>query len=284
MLNSVWIMALVLPLCLALGTSGMLLYRGGKRRGASMAELGVALGFLGAYVALAGGIPFLDDLPNGVIGEIAVLLVVLAAILALWMPGPRLSRWLIGVLSAAALIWSVGGREMAFATLPDLLDTGFGVAAAFAVAFRLQSLGQGSALPMLILACVVLSLSATAYFAQAPLFTELFLALAAAIAGFLVWCRPFAKRPVGAAGLLIAVMLVLVLAMGFWRSAIVTPWSVPVLVLAFWADRIAEWVPGLDRFVRRRSDRPVALIGGAVLPSVAAVALAALLSRLYPAS
>src|ERR1700744_616316 len=79
----------VLPFCLAFGWSGLMIYRGSRKRGSAMAELGMGLGFLGGYVALTGGLPFLDDLPNAVVGKLALLLLLPGLVLVLWLPGPR---------------------------------------------------------------------------------------------------------------------------------------------------------------------------------------------------
>jgi hypothetical protein len=190
----------------------------------------------------------------------------------------------VALVAAAATLWIARGAGFDFATLADMAVTAAALAASLAIAFRLQALGQGSAVPVLILCLVAASLAGIAYIAQAPVFTGLFTSLTTALAGFLFWCRPFAKRPVGAAGLILSLTLLLVLAQGFWRDAVVTPWSLVIVAGAFWSDRIVERMPVLARRSRRRTERPGLLIAVAVLCCLVGLGLAALVARFHLAA
>jgi hypothetical protein len=275
---------LLLPWLVAAGASGVLLHRSGKVLGKRLAELGIGVGFLAAYIALAGGLPWLDDLPNGEIGEAAGLSLPAAALLALWGPRPGIARWPIIGLLILMVLWLIGGRSFVFASSLDIVEAAIAALIGIVLVLRLQRLAEGGAGALVILAIMAAALAGIAWYGNAQFFAQLFLGFAAAILGLVVWTWPLSRWGVGAAALLIGAGMLLALVLEFWRNAITTPWALPVVLAALWSDRIALGMPGLSAFHKRKALRPFAVILSALVPAVVAVALAVLLARFHSVS
>jgi hypothetical protein len=160
----------------------------------------------------------------------------------------------------------------------DLLYlVGFAALAAI-VALRLIALARGGAAPIAVSGIAALGLAAVASIGHGGGLAQLSLALAAASAGSLVWAWPLAKAPFGPLALIVLVAALASLALAETHGALHTPWALLVLPMAFWADRIAERLPGLAKLAKKKQTRPVALALGAALPTLASISLAMILA------
>jgi hypothetical protein len=267
--------AVLLPLLVALGSTGLVRRRGGKKLSPRLAEVGLGLGFLAGFVAVARGIPFLNNVAHHQIGEIAVAALGLGVALALFSPGPRVMAVAGASVAVVAIFWSLGlGRLPA----EDWLAAAVASVLAILVMWRLAALAQSGATAIMVLAIAAASLAVIAISARAGLLGDLALALAAACVGVLVWVRPVGKWRGGAIAVLAGGVVFVALAFGVARGALHTPWALIVLLPAFWADRLVERVQHLAKLARKQATRPLVLTAVAAVPALAAAVLSLLLA------
>jgi UDP-N-acetylmuramyl pentapeptide phosphotransferase/UDP-N-acetylglucosamine-1-phosphate transferase len=117
------------------------------------------------------------------------------------------------------------------------------------------------------------SLGGIAVIAGSLSIAELCFALAAALAGFMLWNWPRPRYPFGAAGLLGAGAPVLALALLTLLLTDVSPWSLTPLVLIFVADDLSRRLPAGTGLLRQTL-QPVYLVLVGSVPGAVAVALA----------
>jgi hypothetical protein len=192
----------LLPLVVAAAAVGGLRLVGGPDRGRLLAGAGVALGFLAAYLAIFGPPAWP---PRGAGQKLAC--VVAAGLLAgfaldLWRLPERL-RAALAVLSAlAASAWIAESRWAAVSAAPATWAPALAALAALGFAAAVVA-GRGQTLTaplMLLFAAAGLGILATV--GAAASVGQAAGALAAAVAGFVLWNWPVARFPVQA-GLLL---------------------------------------------------------------------------------
>ncbi len=270
--------ALLLPLLVAFGCAGLLRRRGRKARGKAPAgrDFGgaiVALAFLAGFAALAGGLPFVGNVVHHRVGEIACFLWAGAALLALWMPGPRLLLGLVLGEAVLAIFWQLGLADLADRDL--LIGIGAAIVGMLVLRRLLTLAPSGAAAPLILgLAAAALALLADAM--RTGLAGDLAWALAASLAGWLAWARPFNKGEAGAALVLVGGGLLVAVAFAVSHSALRAPWAPLLLVPAFWPEALAARLPMLAGRLRRKADRPMAYLAASAVP-IALVALGALI-------
>ena len=273
-----WLLAALPPFLVALGVAGLLRARpkrkGGPKRLAALAEMAPVLGFIAGFIAVAQGIPFLNNVAQHRVGEAAVLALAVTIGLALMEPGPRFGRYAALVAAVVALWWQL--LAGALAAEQWLAFAGAALAAIF-VQDRLVMLARGGVAGLLVLVVAAIGLSVVAACAHAGLLGALALALAAGCAGALVWARSFGKAPLAIAATAGAGMVFAALGFACFESAARTPWALAPLLACFWAETIVARLPPLARLAKKKPQRPLALTLAAALPAGLAVALAVLL-------
>lgn len=266
-----WLYAAAAALLVALGAAGLLKYRAGRKLGPRLAEAAPVLGFLAGFVALAQGLPFLNNVPQHPVGEVGVVALGLAIVLAVLPPGPRLGRYLALGAGVVAVLWQVPGGQVPEAVW---LQAGAAALLSWLALDRLVLLAPSGAAAPLILAMTALGLGLIGVAAHAGLLGGMALALAAACAGLLVWLRPWSKAKLGLAVPLGAGMVLAALGFATLAGAARTPWALVLLLPGFWAETIMRRVPALARLGKKKPQRVLVLAGTAAIPVVAAVALA----------
>jgi hypothetical protein len=266
-----WLYAAAAALLVALGAAGLLKHRAGRKLGPRLAEAAPVLGFLAGFVALAQGLPFLNGVPQHQVGEVGVLALGLAIALASLPPGPRLGRYLALGAGLLAVLWQVPGGQVPGSVW---LQAGAAALLAWLALDRLVLLAPSGAAALLILAMTAFGLGLIGMAAHAGLLGGMALALAAACAGLLVWLRPWPKAKLGLAVPLGAGMVFVALGFATMESAARTPWTLALLLPAFWAETIMRLVPALARLGKKKPQRVLVLAGTAALPVVVAIALA----------
>ncbi len=270
--------AFVLPLLVGFGATGLLRHWGGRCHGPRLAELGLSLGFIAAFIGLSGGVPFNGLTAHHGIGEVAVAAAALGAI-AIWLPVRHAVLMALGILGGGfAIAWPLGLLHPARLPLDDLIAAGIAGIGAIAIMLRLIILGRSGAAPVIVLTVAALALAVIALLARQNGLGHLALALAAACAGFLVWTSPFARWRFGPAALLGGGMIFVTLALAVSRGGLRAPWPLVLLAVAFWGDHIAVNLPVLAGLARKKPFRPIVFGVGALLPAGAAAGLAWLLS------
>jgi hypothetical protein len=251
-----WLLAALPPFLVALGFAGLLRARtkrkGSPQRLAALAETAPVLGFIAGFIAVAQGIPFLNNVVQHRVGEAAVLALVVVILLALLDPGPRFGRYAALLAAVLALWWQLPAG--ALAAEQWLAFAGAALVAIF-VQDRLVMLGRAGVAGLLVLLIAAAGLSVVASFAHAGLLGALSLALAMACAGMVFAALGFAA----------------------FESAARTPWALAPLLGCFWAEAIVARLPPLARLAKKKPQRPLALGLAAALPAGLAVALAVLL-------
>src|SRR5579859_7425760 len=189
-----WLLAALAPFLVALGVTGLLRARGKPKARpgwlAGLAETGPVLGFLAGFVALAQGVPFLNNMAHHRVGEAAVLTLAVTAGFALVAPGPRLGRYAALAAALLPIYWQLPAGEL---PAEQWLAAG-GVALLAVLAMdRLVLLARSGAAGMVVLPIAALGLAAVAVSAHAGLLGGLALALATAALGWFVWARPLGK-------------------------------------------------------------------------------------------
>ncbi len=278
MIWSSWLLAALPPFLVALGIAGLLRpgpkRKGAPQRGTTLAGTAPVLGFIAGFVAVAQGIPFLNNVAQHRIGEAAVLALAVAIALALLDPGPRFGRYAALLMAVLALWWQLPAG--ALAAEQWLIFAGAALVAIF-VQDRLVMLARGGVAGLLVLMIAAAGLSVVAAFAHAGLLGALALALATGCAGYLVWARPFGKAPPALAATIGGGMVFAALGFACLESAARMPWALAPLLAAFWAEAIMARLPPLARLAKKKPQRPLALTLAAALPVALAVALAVLL-------
>src|SRR5580658_8564812 len=268
-----WLFAGVPPFLVALGSAVLLRRWGGRKVGPPLAEIAPVLGFLAGFTGVVRGLPFSTGVAHHRIGEIAVLALVAATVLALATPGPRLGRYLALGMAVLAVFWQVpAGQVPAGDWLIALAASFVGVL----ILDRVYFLARIGAAALLVLAIAALGLGAVAVSARAGLLAGLALALAAAGTGWLVQARPWDKiklglATVGGGGVFVA------LGFAVLQNAARTPWALAPLILCFWAETILLYLPPLARRAKKKTQRPLAVAVASALPAIMAAVLGALL-------
>ncbi|HLZ65575.1 MAG TPA: hypothetical protein VKQ29_05055 [Aliidongia sp.] len=274
--------ALALPALVAFGASGLIRFARGRKGDGRLAEAGLGIGFLAGFWAVTGGLPFLGrDVAYHPLGEAVLLALGIGLLAALIGSGPRVMGTLAVAGALFAVVWVTGWRQLLAPTVEELLATVFYGAVAIMAALRLRALGPG-ATPIAVTGLTALALAFVASIGHAAGISALALVLTGACLGSLAWAWPFQRGSFGPMALAVLVVGLTGLTVAHARGALHAPWALLPLPLAFWAQDIAQRLPGLDRLARKKPTRPLALMLAAALPCGASVALALILgARLH---
>ena len=264
----------VFPLLTGLVAVGLLRFAGGPARGRRVAAAGVAAAFLAAYVVIVG-LPALP--PPSSMGRLfwsaaAGLAIGVAADLAGL--DRRRGSILVGVWLTAALVW------VALPVLPGGLKTVTAAAVLAAGAWlalsRTASQDRGAATPGVVVLAAALAVGGVALVGASASVAQLSFALAAATGGLLLWNWPVENHGWGAAGqATLGILVLLTATLTFFSSANAV--ALLAVLPAFFADRLRDRLP-LPATTAGRAAGTVALAAIAIVPAVAAVGLAVLLS------
>lgn len=275
LLDDLVVQTAVFPLLAGLIGVGLLRFAGGPARGRRLAAAGVAVAFLAAY-ALIVGVPALP--PPSSMGRLfwsAVAGVVLGIVADVAGVERKRGSLLVGVWLTAALGW------VAYPALPGGLPTVTAAAvlvagAWFALSRTVSHGAAGAATPGVVLLAAALAVGGVALVGASASVAQLAFALAAATGGLLLWNWPVEHHGWGTAGqAALGILVLLTAALTFFSSA---PAEALVAVLpAFFADRLRDRLP-LPETAFGRAAGTVALTVIAVVPAVAAVGIAFLLS------
>jgi len=269
--------AFALPALVAFGATGLIRFARRRKGDGRLAEAGLGVGFLAGFWAVTGGLPFVGrDVAYHPLGEAVLLALAIGLLAALVGAGPRIKTLVAIVGAMLAVVWIIGWRQMLAPTVEDLLAAAIYGAIAIAAALRLKDLGPG-ATPVAIVGLAALALALVASIGHAVGTSALGLVLAGSCVGSLVWAWPFQRGSFGPMALAVLVVGFTGLMVAQARGALHPPWPLLALPLAFWAPQIARRLPVLDRLVRKRPTRPLALLVAAALPCAVGVALALIL-------
>lgn len=240
-LNDPLVQTAALPLAAALIAALLIRLLGGPGRGAALAGAGIVLGFITAYVAIAGA-PSPE--PRGAAQKlvyIAIAGLAIGLLIDLW----RAPGWIAWTALLAwptlALAWLAESR-LAQATLETWILLGPVWLAIMATMLRLERAARRDIDAGILMLVLCLGLGSIALFGRSAAFTQFSFALAAAVGGFLLlnWPKPrFAMGSavlIGAGGTLTAIGAILVL---FSRAE---RWALAVLLLTLIADPLCRRV------------------------------------------
>jgi len=276
MFLSFWLFAVLPPFLVALGVTGLLRLRAGRKLGPRLAETGPVLGFLAGFVGIAQGLPFLNNVANHRVGEGAVLALAAGIALALLPPGPRVGRYLALASGLLAVYWQLPGGQL---PAEAWLIAAAAACLAVLVLDRLVLLARTGAAAILVLAIAALGLAAVALSAlHGGLLGGMALALAAGCAGWLVWARPFGKVKLGHAAVVSGGMVFVTLAFVISQGAAHPPWALVPLLACFWAEAILQRLPVPARLGKKKPLRPVLLAAAAAIPALVAAVLGVFLA------
>lgn len=252
--------------------TGAIRVANGPTKGPLVAGASVGLGFLFAY-GLTLGFPALPPaLPEHKLAYLVAAGLVIGFLLDFFRRGPlfRETVYLLG--TAAGLYWIALPRIEAGGawTYLALIVLWLGSAV---VGYRLEKSRSAGIEPCLKLLVAALGLGAIAIFGRAVDLGQVAFGLATALGGFALWNWPVSRYPFGATlllaagGALVATAFVLVL------YTETSPIALSLLLLCFFTDLAAKRVK-LPAGKLGDALRPFVLVGLALVPALAAVAVA----------
>jgi len=275
------VLTILVPCLVGYGVTGILRRLGGRKTPSTIAGIGVTAGFLAGYVGIAGGLPFWSIPPHYRVGEVAVLALPVGLLLNWIGTRPMLLRCAASLCGIFTVGWCLGVVQQGEIP-PDSVALAV-VATLFAglSLWRLATLALEGGTVVAVLAIMALALAVIAHGGHAELSEDMALALMAASVGWLVWARPLAKVPAGAAAAVGGGVVMVGIAVDTAQTSLHPPWALLVLPLCLWADWLAARLPWVGRLGRRKSGRPLAFSLGAVVPALLAACLAVILANLH---
>ncbi|MBK3801718.1 hypothetical protein GAY33_21290 [Azospirillum brasilense] len=274
LLDDLVVQTALFPLVVGVAAVGVVRLAGGRTRGPRLAAAGVATAFLAAY-ALIVGLPALP--PPSSMGRLfwsAVAGLVIGVGADLAGLDRRRGTWLLGAWVTASLLW------IALPVLPGSLDTITAavllLAGGWIALSRTAGEGEGAATPGVALLAAAVAVGGVALVGASASVAQLAFALAAATGGLLLWNWPVERHAWGNAGqAALGILVLLAATLTFFSSAHAE--ALLLVLPAFFADRLRDRLP-LPRTVAGRAMGTVALTAIALVPAVAAVGVAFLLS------
>ncbi|MHA7064616.1 hypothetical protein [Azospirillum argentinense] len=274
LLDDLVVQTALFPLVVGVAAVGVVRLAGGRTRGPRLAAAGVAAAFLAAY-ALIVGLPALP--PPSSMGRLfwsAVAGLVIGVGADLAGLDRRRGTWLLGAWVTAALLW------IALPVLPGSLDTITAavllLAGGWIALSRTAGEGEGAATPGVALLAAAVAVGGVALVGASASVAQLAFALAAATGGLLLWNWPVERHAWGNAGqAALGILVLLAATLTFFSSAHAE--ALLLVLPAFFADRLRDRLP-LPRTAAGRAMGTVALTAIALVPAVAAVGVAFLLS------
>ncbi|UKJ77239.1 hypothetical protein [Azospirillum brasilense] len=274
LLDDLVVQTALFPLVVGVAAVGVVRLAGGRTRGPRLAAAGVAAAFLAAY-ALIVGLPALP--PPSSMGRLfwsAVAGLVIGVGADLAGLDRRRGTWLLGAWVTAALLW------IALPVLPGSLDTITAavllLAGGWIALTRTAGEGEGAATPGVALLAAAVAVGGVALVGASASVAQLAFALAAATGGLLLWNWPVERHAWGNAGqAALGILVLLAATLTFFSSAHAE--ALLLVLPAFFADRLRDRLP-LPRTAAGRAMGTVALTAIALVPAVAAVGVAFLLS------
>ncbi|AIB15461.1 membrane protein (plasmid) [Azospirillum argentinense] len=274
LLDDLVVQTALFPLVVGVAAVGVVRLAGGRTRGPRLAAAGVAAAFLAAY-ALIVGLPALP--PPSSMGRLfwsAVAGLVIGVGADLAGLDRRRGTWLLGAWVTASLLW------IALPVLPGSLDTITAavllLAGGWIALSRTAGEGEGAATPGVALLAAAVAVGGVALVGASASVAQLAFALAAATGGLLLWNWPVERHAWGNAGqAALGILVLLAATLTFFSSAHAE--ALLLVLPAFFADRLRDRLP-LPRTAAGRAMGTVALTAIALVPAVAAVGVAFLLS------
>jgi hypothetical protein len=252
--------------------TGAIRVANGPTKGPLVAGASVGLGFLFAY-GLTLGFPVLPPaLPEHKLAYLVAAGLVIGFLLDFFHRGPlyRETIYLLG--TAAALYWiALPGIEAGGPwTYLGLIALWLGSAIA---GYRLEKSRSTGIEPTLKLLVAALGLGAIAVFGGAADLGQIGFGLATALGGFALWNWPVNRYPFGAALLLGAGGALVTMGFVLALYTETSPIALALLLLCFFADVAAKRVK-LPAGKFGDTLRPFVLVGLALVPALAAIAVA----------
>ncbi len=274
LLDDLVVQTALFPLVAGAVAVGAVRAAGGRSRGPRMAAAGVAAAFLAAY-ALIVGLPALP--PPSSMGRLfwsAVAGLVIGVGADLAGLDRRRGTLLLGAWVTASLLW------IALPVLPGSLDTITAavllLAGGWIALSRTAAESDGAVTPGVALMAAAVAVGGVALAGASASVAQLAFALAAATGGLLLWNWPVERHAWGNAGqAALGILVLLAATLTFFSSAHAE--ALLLVLPAFFADRLRDRLP-LPRTAAGRAMGTVALTVLALVPAVAAVGLAFLLS------
>jgi len=275
------VLTILVPCLVSYGVTGLLRRLGGRKTPSTIAGIGVTAGFMAGYMGIAGGVPFWSMPPHYCVGEVAVFALPVGFLLNWIGNRPMLLGCAAALCGILTVSWCLGVVQQGEIP-PDSVALA-GVATLFAALslWRLAMLAAEGATDVALLAIMALALAVIAHGGHAELSVQMALALMAASVGWLVWARPLAKVPAGAAAAIGGGMVMVAIAVDTAQTCLHPPWAMLVLPLCLWADRLAARLPWIGKLGRRKSGRALAFSLGAAVPALVAACLAVILANVH---
>lgn len=232
----------VLPLLVAVVATALLRLVGGAGRGPLLAGAAIALGFLAAYLTIAGVPLWPPRASDQKLAYVVVAGVFLGLLLDIMRPPELWQRAGIVLAAAVAVLWLAEPRlrspETAMLVRVALLWLGVSVALLRLSGMRARGSDAGATLLV-----VAAGLAPIAFFGASISVAQYAGALAAATGGFLLWSWPLSHYRFGQAGVLGAggVLAAVVVIMALYTRA--STMALALLLAAFFADLAARRVP-----------------------------------------
>ncbi len=271
---------ILLPLAAAFLFAGALRLAGGPGLGARLADAGVGLAFLLAFILFVAGLhgfPFIGQAAHRSTADVALAGLVIGVVLTLLGSGTAIERIAAILAPIALLLWlhGTGLWHLPWHRLLPLAALGLG---GILMLLRLQAAGTRGSAPIVLLLAVALGLAGVAALSGIGGISRLAIMLAASLGGFLLWNWPVAHWRLGPAGTLAAGGAALALAAALLQ---IGTWMLIPLALVLLAVFVE---PAADRLLRGgygaglgRALAPLLLALIAALPVLAALAATALI-------
>jgi len=252
--------------------TGAIRFANGRAKGPLVAGAAVALGFLVGYVLIVG-LPPLTPVSNQQKLAYVVAGRLIIGFLMDFSRRPPFYRELVYIVGAAAALYWMALPKIAGGTAWTYLSLVALWIAAGLIGYRLEKSRANvvnACAPLLVAA---LGLGLVALFGRTGSYSQLAFSLATAFGGFMLWNWPIARYPFGATLLLggAGALVTIAYALALYTEA--SPYALAMLLLCFFAEPVARRIK-LPAGKIGEAFRPVAVGAVALIPALAAVAVA----------
>ncbi len=232
-----------LPLAVAFVACGLIRLIGGPGRGDVLAGIGIAIGFLAAYVSIIGWPPLVPRSS----GQKLFFLTAAGAVVGFTLDLSLYRRgtlWAVLMLfPAAGIAWLAWPRLQAFAVTPENIRLAVLLVGGWLTLHRLDRLGPAGTDPAVMLLFAALGVGGVAIIGSSASIAQMAFALAAAAGGFVLWNWPWQRYLFSGAAVFGGggALVFLATQMTFFTGAPVE--ALALLLPVFFADAIAARVP-----------------------------------------
>lgn len=272
----------LVPLVLGFVLTGGVRFANGSQHGPQVAPAGVGLAFLATYFVIMGVPPIppvqaVQKLAYAVAGGLVV------GFLLDFGKLPAAFRWVLFPIGTAAVLYWIAWRKL---QAPDIWMILGAVAlwlSTIISMWRLEAGREARLNPSVKLLIAALGMAAVAVVGHTAALAQLAFALAAAIAGYMLWNWPVYRWPYGGALLMGAGAALATIGMIIVLYTRVSVIAMALLLLIFFADIAARRI-NLGSGGLAKALEPVVLAGLCLVPALAAVAAAHFSSSLGEAT